>query len=108
MSTINMSSLSCEVSIVMVRPSQPPPADGFALHATLPPDCATSLAMADSPAVYRNPRPSVSLASTLFSGIHAGSALGIVLQEEALRLGRFGVLTVIQPLKEQEPWDGEF
>jgi hypothetical protein len=65
----------------------------------LPPDCATSLAIADNPNVYCSPRASVSLASHWFAGIHQGSALDIVLQEEALRLGRFGVITVIRPLK---------
>jgi hypothetical protein len=65
----------------------------------LPPDCATSLAIADNPAVYCNMRSSVSLASSWFAGIHQGSALDIMLQEEALRLGRFGVLTVIRPLR---------
>ncbi len=65
----------------------------------LPPDCATSLAMADDPAVYSNCRSSASLASSWFAGIHQGSALDIVVQEEALRLGRFGVITVIRPFK---------
>lgn len=65
----------------------------------LPTDCATSLAITDNPAVYCNPRASVSLASIWFAGIHQGSALDIVLQEEALRLGRFGVLTVIRTLR---------
>lgn len=64
----------------------------------LPPDCATSLAIADNPAVYSSPRSSVSLASSWFAGIHQGTALDIMLQEEALRLGRFGVITVIRPL----------
>jgi hypothetical protein len=64
----------------------------------LPPDCATSLAMADSPNSYSAPRSSVSLASFWFSGIYQGSALDITVQEEALRLGRFGVVTVIRPL----------
>jgi IrrE N-terminal-like domain len=65
----------------------------------LPPDCATSLAVADNPAVYCNPRSSVSLASSWFAGIHQGSALDIMIQEEALRLGRFGVITVIRPFE---------
>jgi hypothetical protein len=65
----------------------------------LPPDCATSLAMADNPAVYCNARSSVSLASSWFAGIHPGSALDIMVHEEALRLGRFGVITVIRPFK---------
>lgn len=65
----------------------------------LPPDCATSLAIADNPAVYCNTRSSVSVASNWFAGIHQGSALDILLQEEALRLGRFGVLTVVRPLR---------
>jgi Zn-dependent peptidase ImmA (M78 family) len=64
----------------------------------LPPDCATSLAMADNPNAYSNPRSSVSVASSWFVGIHQGSALDILVHEEALRLGRFGVLTVIRPL----------
>ena len=64
----------------------------------LPPDCATSLAIADNPNAFSNPRTSVSVASFWFTGIHSGSALDIVLHEEALRLGRFGVLTVLRPL----------
>lgn len=64
----------------------------------LPPDCATSLAIADNPAAYSSPRSSVSLASSWFAGIRPGTALDIVLQEEALRLGRFGVITIIRPL----------
>jgi len=65
----------------------------------LPSDCATSLAMADNPSVYCNARSSVSLASSWFAGIHQGTALDTIIQEEALRLGRFGVLTVIRPFK---------
>jgi hypothetical protein len=65
----------------------------------LPPDCATSLAMADSPSAWSKPRSSVSVASSWFAGIRQGTALDLVLQEEALRLGRYGVLTVLQPLK---------
>ena len=64
----------------------------------LPPDCATSLAIADNPSVYCEPKASVSLASFWFNGIHSGSQLDIVLQEEAIRLGRFGVLTILRPL----------
>jgi hypothetical protein len=65
----------------------------------LPPDCATSLAMTDSPGAYCNPRSSQSLASSWFAGIHQGSALDIIVEEEALRLGRFGVLTILRPLR---------
>ena len=64
----------------------------------LPPDCATSLAIADNPSVYCDPKASVSLASFWFNGIHSGSQLDILIQEEALRLGRFGVLTILRPL----------
>lgn len=63
----------------------------------LPPDCATSLAIADNPNVYCEPKVSVSLASFWFNGIYQGSEQDIVIQEEALRLGRFGVLTVLRP-----------
>jgi len=66
----------------------------------LPPDCATSLAMADNPTVYCNARSSVSLASSWFVGIHHGSALDIMVHEEALRLGRYGVITIIRPFKQ--------
>ncbi len=64
----------------------------------LPPDCATSLAIADNPNVYCEPRTSVSLASFWFNGVCPGSQQDIVMQEEALRLGRFGVLTIVRPL----------
>lgn len=64
----------------------------------LPPDCATSLAIADNPNIYCEPKASVSLASFWFNGVYAGSLQDIVIQEEALRLGRFGVLTIIRPL----------
>ncbi len=63
----------------------------------LPPDSATSLAMTDNPNAYSDPRSSTSLASSWFWGIHNGSALDIVLKEEAIRLGRFGVLTILSP-----------
>lgn len=62
-------------------------------------DCATSLAIADNPNTYCSPKSTVSLASSWFNGIYQGSALDIMLQEEAVRLGRFGVLTILSPLR---------
>ncbi len=64
----------------------------------LPPDCATSLAIADNPNAFCEPKTSVSLASFWFNSVYQGSQQDIVIQEEALRLGRFGVLTILRPL----------
>ncbi len=64
----------------------------------LPPDCATSLAIADNPNAYCEPKASVSLASFWFNGVYPGSQQDIIVQEEALRLGRFGVVTILRPL----------
>ena len=63
----------------------------------LPTDCATALAMADNPNNYNDPRATVSVASFWFTGVYHGSAQDIMLHEEALRLGRFGVITVLRP-----------
>lgn len=64
----------------------------------LPPDSSTALAMADSSDVYDKRRLTHTLASAWSNGVTSGSAQDIVLVEESLRLGRYGVLTILRPI----------
>lgn len=61
----------------------------------LPEDCATTAALADSDSLFDSPvRNSVSTTAFCFGHVAAGGSRDVVLKEEAVRNGRFGVLTV--------------
>jgi Zn-dependent peptidase ImmA (M78 family) len=65
-----------------------------------PEDCATTAALADSDSLFNSPiRSSVSTTTFCFGYVAAGGNRDVVLNEEAVRNGRFGVLTVYSLLK---------
>lgn len=65
----------------------------------LPDDCATSAALGDSQSQFDSPvRETVTTAAFCFGYVAAGGARDIVLREEAVRNGRFGVVTVLSLL----------
>lgn len=65
--------------------------------ASVPPDSATGLAVAEAP----GPKPEVyvtnTLASTWFMGVPNGSPRDCLFNEAAIRLGEYGVLTLLEP-----------
>jgi hypothetical protein len=66
----------------------------------LPEDCATSAALSDSDSLFDSPiRNSVTTAAFCFGHVAAGGNRDIVLKEQAVRNGRFGVLTVYSLLE---------
>lgn len=63
--------------------------------ATVPADSATGRVIAGEKVADGSPIITVSTAATWFRGIAPGSVRDIVLREEAISLGRFGVLTLL-------------
>ena len=68
-----------------------------AQRTAIPPDSATGMALADSPSQASEPHVTNTLASSWFGGVPCGSRRDIFLCESALRLGSFGVLTLLEP-----------
>ena len=64
---------------------------------SLPRDSATGMALADSPTQACEPHVSNTLASSWFVGVTCGSRRDCFLRESAVRLGLFGVMTILEP-----------
>lgn len=64
---------------------------------SIPSDSATGMALADPPSQVSEPHITNTLASSWFGGVGSGSRRDIFLRESALRLGSFGVLTLLEP-----------
>jgi Zn-dependent peptidase ImmA (M78 family) len=70
---------------------------------SLPNDCATAIALADSELQFDAPvRDAVVTAAFCFGHVATGSQRDILLREEAVRNGRFGVISVYSTLNERE------
>ena len=68
---------------------------------TLPSDCATVAAFADSETQFDSTiREAVVTAAFCFGHVEAGGKRDILLREEAMRNGRFGVVSVLSLLNE--------
>jgi hypothetical protein len=65
---------------------------------TIPSDSATGMALADQPSQASDPHITNTLASFWFGGISNGSTRDVFFRESAVRLGAFGVLTLLEPL----------
>ena len=63
---------------------------------SIPPDSATGMALADSPNQASEPHITNTLASSWFGGVTCGSQRDVFLRESAVRLGSFGVLTLLE------------
>jgi hypothetical protein len=65
----------------------------------LPPDCATAAAFADSELQFDSPvQEGVLTAAFCFGHVAAGGTRDILLREEAIRNGRFGIISVYSTL----------
>lgn len=65
---------------------------------SIPADSATGMALADPPSQASEPHITNTLASSWFGGVSSGSQRDVFLRESAVRLGPFGVLTLLEPL----------
>jgi len=61
-----------------------------------PAECASALAQKDDPNKKNKQHETGTLANVWFTGIGAGSANNLVLKETAIRLGKWGVLTLLE------------
>ena len=59
-------------------------------------DSATGIASRDSKNKHNDPHSGTTLASAWFAGIHQGGKNDFLLNESAIRLGNFGVLTLLE------------
>lgn len=98
-----------ECAIVMFRNGSPPwweispllERNGLnrinVLRDSIPADSATGMALADSPKQTSEPHVTNTLASVWFGGVSSGSQRDLFFRESAVRLGTFGVLTLLEP-----------
>ncbi len=71
------------------------------LKDSIPTDSATGMALANSPSQASEPHITNTLASLWFGGVSSGSPRDTFLRESAVRLGPFGVLTLLEPLAQR-------
>lgn len=68
---------------------------------SIPSDSATGMALKDSPSQVSEPHITNTLASFWFGGVSCGSPRDVFLRESSVRLGLFGVLTLLEPITQR-------